>query len=66
MSDQSSTSRKSLWIAAAAAFSVYFCMYAFGKPLTAYLLFEAAKPFALFQNRVNYNYLTPSTLMIVS
>ena len=35
MSDQSSTSRKSLWIAAAAAFSVYFCMYAFRKPFTA-------------------------------
>jgi len=35
MSDQSSTNRKSLWVAAAAAFSVYFCMYAFRKPFTA-------------------------------
>ncbi|MCH2599055.1 MAG: DUF5690 family protein [Pirellulales bacterium] len=35
MSDQSSTNRNSLWVAAAAAFSVYFCMYAFRKPFTA-------------------------------
>ena len=35
MSDHSNANRKSLWIAAAAAFSVYFCMYAFRKPFTA-------------------------------
>ena len=35
MSEQSRTNRTSLWVAAAAAFSVYFCMYAFRKPFTA-------------------------------
>ncbi len=54
MSKQSSTSRKSLCLAAAAAFSVYFCMYAFRKPFTA----------AAFQDREVFNYELKSVMII--
>ena len=35
MTESKSESKRALWIAAAAAFSTYFCMYAFRKPFTA-------------------------------
>jgi uncharacterized membrane protein len=54
MSDQSSTNRKSLWVAAAAAFSVYFCMYAFRQPFTA----------AKFDNQEAFGYQLKAVLII--